>query len=132
MAMNSASTRMASRERQRPEGIRTAEGIVLRLLTLPDRNSRAAFTLVELLVAISIITILGALVAAGAMSWISGQSRRNTETAMRTLHKALHQHWDAVIDEAKKEKIIPPQVMTLADNNPERARVIWIKIRLME
>jgi prepilin-type N-terminal cleavage/methylation domain-containing protein len=125
-------TRLASRERQRPEDLVLDPAKVLPSLTLPARQSRAAFTLVELLVSISIIAILGALVAAGAMSWISSQSRRNTETEIRTVHKALLQHWRAVIEDTDKESTLPPAVIAFADNNPARARVIWTKIRLME
>jgi prepilin-type N-terminal cleavage/methylation domain-containing protein len=92
---------------------------------------RGAFTLVELLVAMAIIAVLGALIAAGVMSWIGSQARRNTENEIRTVHKALMGHWASVRDDAKKESI-PQSVITLADNNAERAKILWIKIRLME
>lgn len=94
-------------------------------------GTRAAFTLVELLVAISIIAILGALIAAGIMSWIGAQARRNTENEIRTLYKGLLQHWDAVVSSAKKENL-PAPIFPIADNDADRARIIWIKIRLME
>jgi prepilin-type N-terminal cleavage/methylation domain-containing protein len=97
-----------------------------------NRRDTAAFTLVELLVAISIIAIIGALIAAGIMSWIGAQARRNTETEIRTLNKALLQHWDSVVRAAKKEKTIPTPVITMADGDADRAHIIWIKIRLME
>ena len=102
------------------------------LRSTTSRTSRPGFTLVELLVTISIIAILGALLAGGVMSWMSSQARRNTEAEIRTLHNALLQHWDAVVTDAKNEKTIPPAIIAFADNNPERARIIWIKTRLME
>ena len=95
-------------------------------------RKRSGFTLVELLVTFTIIAILGALLAGGVMSWMSGQARRNTDTQIQTLHKAVMQHWDAVVTDAKNEKTIPPAVLAFADNSPDRARVIWIKTRLME
>jgi len=37
-----------------------------------------------------------------------------------------------VVASAKKEKTIPPAVIAMADQDVERAHIIWIKIRLME
>jgi prepilin-type N-terminal cleavage/methylation domain-containing protein len=96
---------------------------------------RTGFTLIEMLVVIAIMVILAALLAAGVMMWISGQSRRNTESNYRTAQKLFMQHWSAVIDDAKKEDIGGLAALgTLASPDPgnQRARVIWIKLRLME
>lgn len=93
---------------------------------------RRGFTLVELLVVFSIIAVLAALLAAGIMSWVNSQSRRNTEAEIRTIYSALMQHWEAVAKDAMDDKTIPSGVMTMADNDAARARVIWVKLRLME
>ncbi len=98
----------------------------------PTAANRPGFTLVELLVTFAIIAVLGALLAAGVMGWMSSQARRNTETEIRTLHNALLQHWDVVVKDAKDDKSVPPAVLDFAGNDPKLARVIWIKLRLME
>lgn len=93
---------------------------------------RGGFTLIELLVVFSIIAVLAALIAAGMMTWINSQSRRNTETEIRSIYSALMQHWDAVAADAEKEPNVPQKVIDYADKDLARARVIWIKLRLME
>lgn len=88
------------------------------------RVRRDGFTLIELLVVIAVIGVLAALIAAGIMSWIEGQSRRNTETAIRSIHATLLRHWDVVSNEAKKEG----QQMGLTGAGLNT----WIKARLAE
>jgi prepilin-type N-terminal cleavage/methylation domain-containing protein len=96
---------------------------------------RAAFTLIEILVVIAIIVILVALLAAGIIAWSTGQQTRNTELHIRTSYKLLQQKWSAVVDDAKKEDIsglTTLQTLAAPDPTGQRARVIWIKARLME
>lgn len=99
---------------------------------------RTGMTLIELLVAMSILAVLGALVTVGVMSWIGSQQRRNTESALTAVNLALQKHWAAVVSDAKKEPV--PQVVVdltkpsamSTQTDAELARIIWIKIRLME
>lgn len=77
---------------------------------------RRGFTLVELLVVITILAVLVSLVVAGAFQVVGTQRQNNTEATMRTVMKVLNQHWEHVIAEAKKE-------------NPSTA---WINLRLKE
>lgn len=95
------------------------------------KRRRAAFTLVEILVVIAIIAILAALATWGVFAMIGAQQRRNTHTTMNVLNTILLARWNAVIEEAKKEQP-SPQVAALAGGDPERAKVIWIKVRLVE
>lgn len=115
-------------------------------------SKRRGMTLIELLVVIAIIAILGGLISAGIISWVASQAQRNTEAAMRAIHLGLMAHWNAVIEEASKEPLPPPNVWPNAVNYPtdvfdwakdssgsttnknvrDRARAIWIKLRLME
>lgn len=94
-------------------------------------NHRIGFTLVELLVVIAIIAILAALGTWGVFAMIGNQQRRNTEGTIRVVHKVLQSHWKHVIDEAAKESP-SDAVRNLAGGDPARAKVIWIKLRLME
>jgi prepilin-type N-terminal cleavage/methylation domain-containing protein len=116
-------------------------------------RARRGFTLVELLVVMVVIAVLMSLTAAGVMAWRNAQGRANTDATLKGLQQILAQHWDAVVTETKKERIwsqdelgvtIPstyPQTLYLpsgsatkdfADNDPDRARILMIKIRLME
>lgn len=108
-----------------------------------NRQRRRGLTLIELLVVFAVLAVLGSLVAAGIMNWIGGQSRRNTEAGIKAIYAAFVQHWEAVVTEAKKETIdfsatgIGPTYSTTsflsyAGDSRERARVIWIKLRLKE
>src|SRR5262249_35280238 len=59
-----------------------------------------------------------------------------TEDALRTIDKVLHEQWNKVVEEAKKEE--PSEaVAALAKNaggqeNPARAKLLWVKFRLVE
>jgi prepilin-type N-terminal cleavage/methylation domain-containing protein len=92
---------------------------------------RGAFTLIELLVVMAIIAILMSLVAAGTLQIMETQRASNTDTAMQAIDTVLQQHWAKVVNDAKKE-LIPPNILTLANGDPKLARVVWIKVRLME
>ncbi|MSU80220.1 MAG: type II secretion system protein [Gemmataceae bacterium] len=92
---------------------------------------RAGFTLMELLVVIAIIAVLASMVSLGVFAMIGNRTKSNTEANVRVLHKLLQTRWAAVVADAKKET---PSLMAqgLAGGDLERARVIWIKIRLAE
>ncbi len=97
---------------------------------------RRAFTLVELLVVIAIIGVLVSLGAWGAFATISVRQHNNTKGTIQVVHKLLQNRWAQVVAEAKKESP-SPAVYALAggatlDPRGERARVIWIKVRLAE
>jgi prepilin-type N-terminal cleavage/methylation domain-containing protein len=94
-------------------------------------RTRRAFTLIELLVVMGILGVLIALGASGIFSYLDAQKQTNTETTIRAIYQVLQQHWNYVVGEARKETP-SAAVMTLANNDPRRAQVIWVKLRLME
>jgi prepilin-type N-terminal cleavage/methylation domain-containing protein len=96
------------------------------------KGKRSAFTLVELLVVISIIAILGSLITVAVFKFIDHQQNANSEALVRSVHETLRAHWTKVIEDAKKEADIPQVVKTLAGGSDERARILWIKLRLTE
>jgi len=93
---------------------------------------RRAFTLIELLIVVAIIGILAALLTVGVFKYFERQRIRNTEALLKTVDETLKVHWSKVIDEAKKELGIPPAVLNLANNDQALARILWIKVRLVE
>lgn len=100
----------------------------------PMRRTRSAFTLVELMVVLAIIGVLVALVAAAVTKVIPAQQQRNTERTIQKLNGELRAHWKAVIDDAQAEvkQNRHFSILPLAGNDPERAKVIWTKLRLVQ
>jgi prepilin-type N-terminal cleavage/methylation domain-containing protein len=95
---------------------------------------RKGFTLIELLVVVAIIGVLAALAIGATIRFIQTQKETNTRTTIESLDKVLQKYWGKVIADAKKEPSsnISATVMTMANNDPALARIIWIKMRLME
>jgi prepilin-type N-terminal cleavage/methylation domain-containing protein len=97
--------------------------------------ARGAFTLIELLIVLALIAVLVALAAGTVVRVIDTQSRNNTQTALTKIQSALNRRWSEYKDLFWKEdaaRLYPNQwaaVMTIANNDPARARVIWVKLR---
>lgn len=94
-------------------------------------GQRAAFTLIELMVVITIIAVIMSLTAGAYFKFIGSQKQSNTVLLAQKISNALKQHWQAVIDQARTETI-PSDVTSWAGNDPERARVLWVKLRLKQ
>jgi prepilin-type N-terminal cleavage/methylation domain-containing protein len=95
----------------------------------------AAFTLVELLVVISIIALLAALLAGATILYIGQQHENNTKDTIRTVHRELTSQWNQVISDAKVDinaGKVPPDVLALAGGDTARANVIYIKLKLRQ
>jgi len=97
--------------------------------TTPRR--RPGLTLIELLVIIGIILILAALTTSASIQVISSQQQKNSELTVKKVSEAVNQAWRAVIDQAKEEQV-PASVLSMAGNDPRRARIIYIKLRLKQ
>jgi prepilin-type N-terminal cleavage/methylation domain-containing protein len=102
------------------------------------RQSRArpAFTLLELLVVISIIALLASITISAVFRLQSSQKEKNTDTHLRKIDMVLMQQWKATVDKIKQED--PPQfVKDLTKNadgtsDPARAKALHLKLRLRQ
>lgn len=96
---------------------------------------RSAFTLIELLTVIGIITVLVALVGGAVFRVMASQSLKRTESRVKTVQTGLELQWRAVIDDAKedfKTGKVPASLVSAAGNDRDRAYVLWIKMRLKQ
>lgn len=116
--------------------------------TMSMPRGRRAFTLVELLIVISIIALLAAVTAGAAYRLKQSQDKSFTETTLAKLASALDAHWKVTIDAARREYDALPvpirqNLIALADNQganmpqphprrDDRARLIYVKLRLKQ
>jgi hypothetical protein len=84
-----------------------------------------------MLVVISIIVILIALTAAATLRFLGVQSTNNTRMLVQRLDSQLRKQWSSVADTARTEPI-PDSVVSMAQGDTDRARVIWVKLRLKQ
>src|SRR5260370_6586186 len=108
--------------------------------TIAAPQCRRAFTLVEMLVVITIIVVLVALTATAYFYFVGSQQGHNSEGNIRTVNKVFQEQWAYVVEQAKKESpsawVVTAAsydgITNNADPTRERARVLWIKVRLVE
>ncbi len=108
-----------------------------------DRSARRrrGFTLVELLVVIAIIGVLVSLTGVTVFRLIGTQQANNTKSELSRLEGELQKEYRAAADKFAKEPIPTTgplntvyygTVLPMAGNDPNRARVIWVKLRLKQ
>jgi prepilin-type N-terminal cleavage/methylation domain-containing protein len=109
---------------------------------------RAGFTMIEMLVVVTIIAILLSLTTAAVLKLIPAQQSFNTKTALTRFDSDLQRAYRAAADKFRHEPIpnqgsvmgnvyynnILPMTATAAQPNGDRARaqVIWTKLRLKQ
>jgi prepilin-type N-terminal cleavage/methylation domain-containing protein len=101
---------------------------------------RAAFTLVEMLVVVTIVAILLSLTTAAALKLIGAQQQFNTQTELTRLEGDLVRAYRSAADKFRKEPIPPSgplnsayaSVTNMAGGDRNLARVIWTKLRLKQ
>ena len=98
-------------------------------------DARQAFTLIELILVIAIIGVLAALSAGAIFRVMAAQALRRSETTVSKVQSALDLQWQAVIDNVKDElhaNGVPPAVLGLAGGNTDRARILYLKLRIKQ
>jgi prepilin-type N-terminal cleavage/methylation domain-containing protein len=100
---------------------------------------RSGFTLVELMIVITIILALMALSASAVMKVMTVQANNTTQTTLDKVQSLLNRQWSAAKDQALKEAI-PANVQTYITTNLAgtdanatlRVRVIYVKLRMRQ
>src|SRR5262245_17017903 len=96
---------------------------------LHSSRRRPGFTLIELLVVIAIIAILVGLSAGAYFRLVITQRERNTRTLLQRLDTELTQQFNKAYWE-HKDSLPPPSFMAAAQNNAERALILWRKYQM--
>ena len=96
-----------------------------------ERRPRPGFTLLELLVVVSIIAVILLLSGAAAIRLMGATATSATRTTLDRLGIRLNAQMAAVRDKPARDAI-PPNILTLAGNDQDRARVIYIKLKLKQ
>src|SRR6186997_3042654 len=103
----------------------------------PRYHRRTAFSLVELLVVISIIAVLSALSLSAVFGLRESQIKNATETTVQKLASALDQQWKATMDQIYEETPATWAVNLSTNGSTRgpdlrRARALYIKGRLRQ
>lgn len=103
------------------------------------RAERGAFTLIEMMVVITIMAALMALTAAAVLKFLAVQQTTNTQSTLDRVQSQLIRAWSKAKDQAIREPI-PPTVATwiqanLAGNDANaagRVKIIYVKLRMRQ
>lgn len=98
-----------------------------------SRRRRAGFSLIELLVVISMIALLAALTVGTVFKVRARQDITNSEETLRKINTLLDNRWKTVLDAAAEDSRqgrVPDAVLTFAGNDKERAKAIWTYLKL--
>jgi prepilin-type N-terminal cleavage/methylation domain-containing protein len=91
----------------------------------PRPRHRSGFTLIEVLIVVTILILLTGLTVIGVGKVRQAQQTSNTEQTVTKLQQAGLTQWKAFVDEANEVRKIPAQVVTYCDNDMDRARALW-------
>ncbi len=85
---------------------------------------RRGFSLIEILVVISIIGVLTAITAGAMFRLRASQTVSNTEGTLSKIDRLVMGRWSAVVDQAKKT--VPAALIDRCGGDKERATAIWV------
>lgn len=97
------------------------------------RSNHRGFTLIELMVVITIIAALVALSASAVLKFIQVQQTTNTQSTLDRVQSQLAKAWSKVKDQAFKEA--PSLAAGLAGTDPNaanRAKMIYVKLKMRQ
>ncbi|MGL6076442.1 MAG: type II secretion system protein [Fimbriiglobus sp.] len=86
-------------------------------------QKRSGFSLIELLVVISLIALLAGLVASAVFRIKASQAINNTEATLGKVDRLLMARWSAVVDQAKST--VPASLVERCGNDKDRATALW-------
>src|SRR3569623_851377 len=98
----------------------------------PSASLREGFTLIELMVVISLLVLLSAMTVAGIGMVKNGQLARNTDSTVSKLQSCLNSQIRTVLEEATKERNNPflSQLYPFCDNDMDRAKSLLTYVSL--
>jgi prepilin-type N-terminal cleavage/methylation domain-containing protein len=102
----------------------------------PCLHRRSAFTLIELIVVLSIIALLAALTVSAVFRLREGQNETNTNKHLLKIQMGLDQQWKAMMDRISAEPV--PDLIYELTKKPDgtrdvpRAKALHLKLRLRQ
>jgi len=99
------------------------------------RHRRAGFSVIELIVVVSIMAILAGMLISGVMASKDRQHRENTKALLKKLDQAVMQQWSQALKEARATQV-PSNLLLAVGPTPSPdplrrqkiAQAIWVKL----
>lgn len=103
--------------------------------SLRPATARPGFTLVEMLMVVTIVTILLALTVVGLQKATDSQKNRTSREQVYKLQQSLDVEYQRVLEACRNDQgaqRIPQQVVAYCDNDANRALAVWTAMKLRQ